>query len=424
MLNIRSKKTNMRKVLEYMLVIITILECNSIYTRTVNYNFHISLINYIVISLFSLFVILIAKKNSKYSVSSKCIFLLLYTLIYFVICVRDNYVRYIFNFIILLPIMYVYFKENDLNKKGIMSKYSKIICFLSVLSLLFYFFGTVLNLIPSKSILVNWGGIKTRQSYFFLHFSTQTISLFGKLVYRNTGIFTEAPMYAFILILGLISEIIFPTGKSKLKRTLIFIAILTTLSTTGITISIAILLFYYIFNKEHESLKKIVKIFLLPIICIISINVFSYLISEKTDTKSYLIRMDDFNSSINAWKENIVFGNGFSNSSVTESYMSENVRNGLTGQSSAYGRIISEGGLYLLYIYLFPLIMLTYSGLKSKNKMLGIIGISFIFILLNINIPYQSITIIFIAFIISLNELLKNNNQLKKERKFVIDEKI
>lgn len=413
----------MRKVLEYMLVIITILECNSIYTRTVNYNFHISLINYIVISLFSLFVILITKKNNKYSISSNCIFLLLYILIYFIIDVRDSYVRYMFNFVILLPVMYLYFKENTLNKKNIVTKYSKVICFLAVLSLLFYFFGTLLNLIPSKSILVNWGGIKVRSSYFFLHFTTQTISLFGNIIYRNTGVFTEAPMYAYILSLGLISEVIFPTGKSRLKKIIIFITILTTISTTGIIISIIILLFDYVFYKEYKSVKKIGKIFLLPIICIISINVFSYLISEKSDTKSYSIRMDDFNSSISAWKENILFGNGFSNSSVTESYMSDEYRNGLTGQSSAYGRILSEGGLYLLYIYLFPLIKLTYNGFKSKNKVLVIIGISFIFILLNTNISYQSITLIFIAFIISLNEMLKNDN-LKKGKELVTNEKI
>lgn len=403
----------MRKVLEYALVVITILECNSIYTRTVNYNFHISLINNLVIILFSLFVILTFKKNNKYNFNVNFIFLILYVLIYFITDVRDSYARYIFNFMILLPVMYLYFKENNLNIKSIATKCSKVVCFLAVLSLFFYFFGTLLSIIPYKSILVNWGGIRVRSSYFFLHFSTQTINLFGNIIYRNTGVFTEAPMYAYILNLGLISEIVFPTDKSLLKKIIIFITILTTISTTGIIISIFILLFDYVFNKGHKSLKKIAKIFFLPIICIMSINVFSYLINEKSDTKSYSIRMDDFSSSISAWKENVFFGNGYSNSSVTESYMSDEFRDGLTGQSSAYGRIVSEGGLYLLYIYLFPLIKLTYNGFKSKNKICGIIGISFIFILLNTNIPYQSITIIFIAFLISLNDLIKSDN-LKK----------
>lgn len=413
----------MRKVLEYMLVISTILECNSIYTRTVNYNFNISLINNIVITLFSLFVIFITKKNKKYNISSNCIFILLYVLLYLIIDVRDSYIRYVFNFVILLPIMYLYFKENDMNLKNIAAKYSKVVCFFAVLSLLFYLFGTLLNVIPSKSILVNWGGIRVRSSYLFLHFSTQTINLFGNIIYRNTGVFTEAPMYAYILSLGLISEVMFPTDKSKFKKNIIYITILTTVSTTGIIISTFILLFDYIFHKEHKSVKKLGKIILLPIICIMSISVFSYLINEKSDTKSYSIRMDDISSSINAWKENVLFGNGFSNSSVTESYMSKEFRNGLTGQSSAYGRIISEGGLYLLYIYLFPMIKLIYNGLNSKNKMFGIIGISFILILLNTNIPFQSITLIFIALIISLNEALKNHN-LNKEKELIKDGKI
>lgn len=413
----------MQKVLEYMLVISTILECNSIYTRTVNYNFNISLINNIVIILFSVFVIFITKKNKKYNISSNCIFIILYVLLYFIINVRDSYIRYVFNFVILLPIMYLYFKENDMYTKNIVTKYSKVVSFLAVLSLLFYLFGTLLNVIPSKSILVNWGGIRVRSSYFFLHFSTQTISLFGKIIYRNTGVFTEAPMYAYILSLGLISEVIFPTDKSKFKKTIIYITILTTVSTTGIIISTFILLFDYIFYKEHKSVKKLRKIILLPIICIMSIIVFSYLINEKLDTKSYSIRMDDISSSINAWKENVLFGNGFSNSFITESYMSKEFRNGLTGQSSAYGRIISEGGLYLLYIYLFPMIKLIYNGLSSKNKMFGIIGISFMLILLNTNIPFQSITLIFIALIISLNEALKNHN-LNKEKELIKDGKI
>lgn len=413
----------MRKVLEYMLVISTILECNSIYTRTVNYNFNISLINNIVIILFSFFVIFITKKNKKYNISSNCIFIILYVLLYFIINVRDSYIRYVFNFVILLPIMYLYFKENDMNTKNIVTKYSKVVSFLAVLSLLFYLFGTLLNVIPSKNILVNWGGIRVRSSYFFLHFSTQTISLFGKIIYRNTGVFTEAPMYAYILSLGLISEVIFPTDKSQFKKTIIYITILTTVSTTGIIISTFILLFDYIFHKEHKSVKKLRKIILLPIICIMSISVFSYLINEKSDTKSYSIRMDDISSSINAWKENVLFGNGFSNSFITESYMSKEFRNGLTGQSSAYGRIISEGGLYLLYIYLFPMIKLIYNGLSSKNKMFGIIGISFMLILLNTNIPFQSITLIFIALIISLNEALKNHN-LNKEKELIKDGKI
>lgn len=71
-----------------------------------------------------------------------------------------------------------------------------------------------MNLLPGKTTaFYKWGGDRTVGSYFNLYFETYTPNyllqiLLGHTVYRNTSIFPESPMFAYVLCLALAKEVL------------------------------------------------------------------------------------------------------------------------------------------------------------------------------------------------------------------------
>lgn len=404
------KKMKIRNIIEYLFLFIMILESNSVYTRIVDYNFHIIEINYVMIGIFA-FSTLISIKNIKKSTFSIFTVLFLYVLIFFILRVRDQYIKYIFEFIILLPTVYIYLSKDEERIKGMLNKISNIVVVLAVISFFFYVLGTLLNFLPHGEVTVFWGGNKLRDNYYFLHFTTQTIYINNFTIFRNTGIFTEAPMYAYILNLGLISELLLKKNdtKSLRKKLIILLVTITTLSTTGIVVSLVLIVFNYMFTTTNNKMKKVLRIVSVPVFIFIIFLIIVVLYQGKVGTDSYSMRTEDIQASISAWKKHLIIGNGFGNKTVTESFMNLSARNGITGQSSAYGRIASEGGIYLLLLYSVPFIIMCAIGIKYNMKMYTIISLISIIILINTNIPYQSITIIYLVLIINIISSLMNN---------------
>lgn len=388
------KKVNLKSIIEYMLVLISIIECNSVYTRTIEIEFYTNYLEFFVVGIFSMFVLTVTpkikKKKAMLIILLECYFLLFYFLTN-----STQLVFFILKFIVLFSILLIYF-ENESNLKNIMEKYSNVVFVLALISCFFYIFGTLTEIIPPKKIMINWGGIKQIDNFAFIHFSTQAQKIFNINVKRNTGIFTEAPMYAFVLIVAFLKEKIYPAKKSNVRKRIYILTIFSTISITGILCVVIIeALDYVLNNKKKDKIYLLFKILFLPILILAVIVIFKITIINKqeNDHASYSVRMDDYKASFFAWKEHPILGNGFNNESVTQRYM-EDSRNENLGQSNAIGKIAAEGGIILIALYLLPLILNAINAIKKKDYGVLIAVITCLILLITTNIPYTNIMII------------------------------
>ena len=227
------KKTNVfNNIIEYLFIIVAILECNSAYTRI---NSTHTIVKYIVFIVTLIMMVNVIIKNIKIKknkfIYSEFIFLIFF--IFFILTIKRNVSinEYIWKFLLFLPIMIIKM-QNKYEVNEFSKKVTNVVCGLSIISLIFFIMGSILDVIPYKETVINWGGENIRKNYFYLHFDTQKTNIFNREIIRNSGVFPEAPIYAFILCVGVLYSFL---GKEKrFKRLIIEATIITTVSSTGI----------------------------------------------------------------------------------------------------------------------------------------------------------------------------------------------
>lgn len=374
---------HIKKGLEYIFTLLLILITNSIYMVTGNYSDYIRIIFTIVLGL--LIIINVTLEKDKKSKSAKVfIFLLFYyffIILFTLITDTEMSLDYIHIYFVTFPMLYYLFAIiNKKEWKNLLSVFSNVVLALCALSLFFFVFGTTFNIIkPTSTIIIDWGTVQKVPSYFGLHFDIQIIEIFGKQFIRNTGVFAEAPMFSLNIIIALAIE--FFTGKKFSKKNiLIFIVtILSTASTTGLILCALIIFIYYLLKKDNRFLNKKIKFVMLVIVSIISLFLVSGLIIDKQKTASYYTRLDDYTASYNAWKENLVFGNGYKNSETIIKYMGDFRKNN-TGLSNSLLVLLAQCGVYMFTFYFIPVIKSVIFAFKNKNK--NIIAFAIILVLL------------------------------------------
>ncbi|WP_195218205.1 O-antigen ligase family protein [Turicibacter sanguinis] len=324
--------------------------------------------------------------------------------ILFILLNGQNIMRFIAKFIFLLIpfVIYDIYAKKINREKNFLLYFSRIMCILATISILFYLVGSILNIIsPSFYVYLKWGNDRYVPSYYNLHFNTQKIYIVGINIIRNSGIFTEAPMFAFALSVAIGIQLFIEKTVQKKKLLILLLALFTTFSTTGIVITSIMLVFKYLITKSYNSWKKVLKIVGFPIATFMAALISFYFIMDKIEntssaTGSYSIRLDDFKVGFEAWKNNFFFGHGYERHDITQTYMSS-IRGTDIGGSSGLMMILPQGGLYLLLIYSIPLIISIQKNLKDKNynQLIFIAAIVLLFIFTNI--PYTYIMIYLLA---------------------------
>ena len=377
---------NLMTVLEYAFVSLLILTTNTIYYTSSTSDYHFSEITIII--LIALIIVRFmngkndAKKMKKFLccimvyIPLACLFLLLNN--------TEKWYNFICVFIILFPLcLLLYMVSADKKEliKSLLSKYINVMTVLSIISLLFYVAGPILKIIsPTGTVQINWGGEKYNDSYYGLYFTRQTETLFGKNIVRNTGIFTEGPMYSLCLVIALAIHKFLINDKKILYDVIFLLTIISTISTTGIVLAILIMMLSMLSGKNN------IKLLLFPIIAIISIIVSSQILLSKTQTDSYRTRMDDYGSAFLAWKNSPVYGNGYGTNEAIKKYMSS-FRSYNQGMSNSIMLVLAQGGIILLLFYMIPLIKTIHYSQKNKNK--GILYFSAIMALLFVTTLFQ-----------------------------------
>lgn len=388
-----------KRFFEYLFVIFVILNCNSVYSTMLNKNYYLREI--LIVLLFFMLIFQIKSSNfNKKKLGKFIIYILIYLgyiMLFYLIDVTEPEKKY--DFILLyfitfpmLLMLYLTSKDNTMIKE-FLYKFSKVVTILAVISLFFYIFGTLINLIkPSSYIMINWGEVQKIASYFGLHFNAQLIYIFGgNKIVRNTGIFVEAPMYSLNLIIALTINLFVNEKKSVKEKYILLITIFTTLSTTGIILGSIL----YVINFVKSKGKQSIKILVLPIIGILVFSIGINLLNDKKGTSSYSFRIDDYIACYKAWIKKPLFGNGYKRTEEIVSNMDSNRTK--TGLSNSIMVLLAQGGIYLFIFYVIPIFRAyKYARINKKNGVAILDGILLILFITTIFL-YKPIAINLLA---------------------------
>lgn len=371
------RKIKFKNILQFVVALIVVLDCETIWKWAENsgiYRVFLSVSMIIVLS-FLTFI-------NRASISKRSLPLLFFLFILSTI----NIYKGIFSIILIsstIYLMYVYFSKKD-NITTTIDYLIKIMYWLSIGSLFFFIFANILKLIPpTNSITVYVNNIpKNVNSYFGIHYIIQKEATFGFEIFRNTGIFYEAPKFSLILTFCLLFELFIKNNKNKKKAIIFTLTIISTFSLTGFSLLLLIWVSYYLFlinkDKKNNILKKIVITFIIMAITIpVSLGAVNDVMLIKSDTASYNTRIDNYVAGFEAWKENPIFGAGYSNMETIKSHYSRFRMNDI-GYSNSIFRILAQGGIYLFAFYLFCIV----KGIKKYLIQKNIFGIMFIVVFL------------------------------------------
>lgn len=372
-------KTHLIIVLEYLLGLLIILDCNSIFIKKNDAS-----INTIkIIACGVIFALIILQLRVNKCRMKRYIFiisvLIIYLLIFTVCSVASNSIfSFISRFVIILPlfILLIFIYSDSGKEFKLFYCISNIMTVLGGISIFLWLLCSVFKILSFNNIVyINWGGYHSINGFYNLYYETQPINFFEYSGYRNTGIFTEAPMFSLCLSIALITEF-FLRGKLNIRRICILSAtIITTFSTTGYIVLIMCIGAEILKNKNFSTKSMLVLkiLFVILAICFGTYIIYSLFI-EKMNTNSFNDRIDKYINEFNKWKTNIIMGTGYGNNE--------------DGSSNSLMVILADGGLWLGLIYVLPIIMFVSN---KKNINFIYFGLVFLWLIIVTVFPYSLI---------------------------------
>jgi hypothetical protein len=261
-------------------------------------------------------------------------------------------------------------------KDQVVSVFVTVLAIISAITLVLWVLGPVTSLVtPNIRVESTWAAVDGMpdglNGYFYLLFETQAFHILGLKIIRNSGMFVEAPMYAFVLDIALLVELFVRDGKPRSWAIGTLLAtILSTFSTMGYLVAIlgvALWLRLRMQEKDrsnHHSNGKVIAV----VLAIAAISIALLVRKLLSDTGS--IRLDDFVAGFNSWLESPIVGHGLSSDQALRDHMSD-FRLDSTGFSNSLFQVLAFGGVLLLLPYLASFVGLW----KSANRRLRSFGI-------------------------------------------------
>lgn len=302
-------------------------------------------------------------------------------------------------FFVLLGVtpVFFYFVAAEDEVQELFTMFTSCVSFLAIMSLAAWFVGPLMHFVPANcTIMSNWGtqGVWISvDGWFRLAYAKQSLSFMGKGIVRNTSIFTEAPMYSYLLTMALMVEVLGIERRSFFRVVVLAVSILTTFSTTGWCCLVMIALAEYYVRAKRAGRTRTLRFVFLWAILLIGILIVFNLVSDKLDTGSGMTRYDDFRRGYLAWSNNYLFGNGLKNTGIIGKYIGS-FRADNTGFSSGIMEILYEGGIAFLMLYGVGCKGYFY-GKDSRGRFAVAI---FAFLMLVTIVTYLPLTVMFISY--------------------------
>ena len=342
--------------LEYLFFLLIVISTRSIFIHLLD-GAHNDRIVKILILIVSMFILLLNINSLRLEKKSLLGIVLYYIvsgalLFYNVLIIKDGILAFIFNIILLLPIFWIVCRVFYLNNRLVylLHKYSDIVFIIASISLFFWLAGSLLDIIEPNSYLTSiWADEDGRliNGYYYLYFETQKINLLGFEGWRNTSIFVEGPIFNIVLLVAFVN-LLFLDKRSKksinIKALIILVSIFSVLSTTGIFLSIFILLYKFYFRNKLTRKRIRLLLSLSPVLLYATILFLYNLALDKAQTGSASMRVDDIHAGIIAWLDSPIVGNGYTHLEAIFKYMNMSIRPN-TGYSNGILSTLVQGGI-------------------------------------------------------------------------------
>ena len=405
-----SSKVN--SFLQYILLTIILIECNSVYSQLYRYHYYIrgSLIAIAILILLIFLVLGNKKKQVNTNIILNSIF---YVLACSIIMLLNSdklngKIIIILIFMCFLPLMLLYIScLNRYELRSFLDKFVQIVFIISAVSLFFWIFGSILKLIsPINQLKVVWGKPYTlMDNYAFVYFDSKQVQdwvVTNMLIPRNISIFAEAPMFAFVILVAMIfnnnfNSCILNKNKRIIINIIFIITLFSTISVTGVVCGL--LLIFSNLMKFYNNLttcKKKIFIIILVVFMLISLPTCIDLVQNKMSTSSTSARIMDLKNGFHVFTENPFIGKGIGHSREFE----DNVETGY-GYSNTIIPALTDGGMILTIIYLSPLIVYAIYIVKSKKVNIYdiIMLLVYLIIIFTIAVQYRMLLMLLVCII-------------------------
>ena len=401
---------SLKKIMTYIIMLFIILNCRSLIASLMGLN------NLIAIGTFLFVPAIVANLGSPGRRNIKANNLLIKTYIFylfsmFILFVIGDfkYIQFVFVQIIAVSLAIIWFTSGDIevNREKAMEAFTNIVYVMCVISLFFFTMGTVLGVLKPTIVYsaqrIGWGSFDYRV-YFYLYTDGQRTGNFLFSGLRNIGIFLEAPMFAYVLIIALYYELFL--GKCKpLKVVIMLLTAFTTISTSAISFAVILttIKFWKIIRKN-----KFLLYFVFPLALLLCFASIYYLAYDKfvRFNGSGVSRADTLGAAWKSFLHSPIIGNGYINSRALDPYRRSfalGVNREIystsreAGLSTGLFGILSNGGILWGGFYIVPLVFSVKKMWKSRKSeidsefcwlMFNVV----IFVLLIITVVYYTTT--------------------------------
>lgn len=319
----------------------------------------------------------------------------------YAVCTRYNLVRFgLYYFIpLLLLMLYMGLADNRDACLSLLYKLSDIVIVLSVLSLFCFFFGTCLGILPGRTVITYDWAQATRScgTYFHLYYESQNIIFLGRDMVRNCGLFMEAPGFAIFLVYAAATELLLRKDLRLWRCAILCITALTTFSAKAILLVVLIIGMRYVIAKSRTVLAHRFKLVILPAVIGVVGLVALVLIADKMTSASFFIRMDDVQACIKTFLTRPLFGTGYWNDESVIPFFSYAGRYN-DGLSMGFAVILAQGGVYLLTLYLLPMLGVIRRHRGSGRAHVAAFFLAYTGLMFITNMPYSYLALFTIAF--------------------------
>ena len=388
-------KTNIVAALEYVLMFFVLF-----YTSTWSLFTSANCNTAIRLGLPVLAVLIFMRSESVRYVQWKRIVLLAVFLAIYLFATRYNTTRFVLYYFapLLMLVMYIGLVERQEGSAQLLFKLSDIVTVLTAISLFCFVFGTLLNWLPfATTANYSWGGsVRSCPTYYHLFYESQKINFMGRTFVRNCSIFPEAPGFAIFLVFGTSAEVLLRDRPRLWRCALYVLATVTTFSAKAVVLVAAVFALRYILMPSRNEFLRKIKRLLVPIAVLGVGAVAAVMLWDKMQTVSGFMRVDDVLACLKTWRTSPIFGTGYWNDESVIPFFSypDRYNNGL---SMGLMVVLAQGGLYLLCIYLIPLVNSVLRMRGVKRRLLAAFALMFLALLFTSNIAYNFLTLFLIA---------------------------
>lgn len=438
----RNRRMIARRVadfLEYLLMLVVLLECNSLYCFARETAGHVEMN-----PLFYRLALLLAaaalalrlwlnpkKLRSALPNGLALLALIAYAAAFFVLNVWPEeawrHEIYILNFLLFLPLMAALFKVKQREGRGIdlIFKYSDIVCALAAMSLAVYLASVLRpDSVPADLIYCRWFNRNETITELNLLDVSQLYSvaqwqMFGIPLLKNFGFFTEPLMFALPLLIALFTEL-FLRDRASRWRVLRWALLTVTLATVHSTIGLMLAAAAWGLKVISAGLERRKRWLVIPIL-VLAIAVAGVFFLEKGRTtyqstaisgSSMSDHLDDYSASLKAFATEPLLGVGFHKEEAIFSFM-QPYRLGNPGLSNSLGVILAEGGLVFGVLCLAPFFIWLMYLFRRRDWRVACWGLGALGVMAGIIFKYHLVLMTMIAFGYSLTDVRRGKRFMR-----------